>query len=161
MGSGREDRYRRVNILLKYNRDQSFVELKMKMEPARVIMILQALAKVTYGEDQTVIELKKTVANLNDVKMYLKDILQVEEKLFSLISQNVSTGGQRTTNIVEKNVVGREGETLTLKCRSRSSISWKHADDDGRVSQLPDVSRKIKVVVTDENAGVYQCFAGN
>ena len=35
-------------------------------------MIFLALAKVTYGEDQTVIELKKTVANLNDVKMYLK-----------------------------------------------------------------------------------------
>ena len=46
-----------------------------------------------------------------------QDILQVEEKLFSLISQNVSTGGQRTTNIVEKNVVGREGESVTLKCR--------------------------------------------
>ena len=45
--------------------------------------------------------------------------------------------------------------------RSRSSISWKHADDDGEVSELPDVSRKIKVVVSDENAGVYQCFAGN
>ena len=88
--------------------------------------------------DQAVIELKKTVASLQDIKLYLQveynfatkmifmnksqDIMTLEERMLSALSKSANVQ-DRDEIVIEQQqgkhdiIIATEGETITLRCR--------------------------------------------
>jgi len=102
------------------------------------------------------LELRKTVYALHDIKLMMQDLISVEEKVLSQLSRKPARPG----GLVE--ISGREGQTLTLKCRYRNSnvTTWTMEKVSGEVETIQKQEKKLKVLVGPDTIGVYRCFSG-
>ena len=77
--------------------------------------------------------------------------------------------------------LGVEGETVALKCRqvkigstilqnvlilnlsfrNRSNLTWTYEPRNGDVESLPNVSRKLRILVGPDTVGIYKCYSGS
>merc|ERR1712183_355509 len=113
-------------------------------------------------EDQSVLELRKTVYALHDIKLMMQDLISVEEKILGQMTRRTGRprggggggGGE---------ITGREGQTLTLKCRYRNSnvTTWTMQRASGEVETIQKAEKKLKVVVGPDTIGVYRCYSGS
>jgi len=87
-------------------------------------------------EDQAVLELRKTVYALHDIKLMMQDLISVEEKVLSQLSRKPARPG----GLVE--ISGREGQTLTLKCRFHlTNVNWETKVAFSHLFEVPQLQR--------------------
>ena len=107
----------------------------------------------------------------------------MERDVLTTLGNMKELGMEKTRQaVVEKvdrvdQVVGKMGEVMILRCkyvvgflsklkvnildyRARSNLSWKVERSSGEILNLDSQSRKLKISLEPETAGIYHCYSG-